>query len=138
MEAFDPRLYALLHTGTLGDLAFYRRQCAGAGSILELGCGSGRVLAALQRTGAHLTGLDLHPGMCALARARVPQAHVIEADMRTFDLERPFDRIVMAYNSLYCVADDDEVVQVLEAGARPPGPRGAPGLRRLPRRYGTC
>jgi|JI10StandDraft_1071094.scaffolds.fasta_scaffold29302_3 SAM-dependent methyltransferase len=113
MDAFDPRLYALLHTGNPGDLAFYRRQCQGAGSILELGCGDGRVLATLERTGARLTGIDLHPGMCALASARVPSAEILLADMRHFDLQRRFDRVVLAYNSLYCVANDAEVVQVL-------------------------
>ncbi|KAL3919465.1 MAG: hypothetical protein SGPRY_005621 [Prymnesium sp.] len=42
------RLYSLLHLGGFaGDLAFYRDQCAGCTRVVELGCGDGRVAAAL-------------------------------------------------------------------------------------------
>ena len=51
-------LYALTHRGTAGDVGFYRRACAGASSVLELGCGSGRLLKRLARPGRQLVGLD--------------------------------------------------------------------------------
>ncbi len=43
---YPPALYAELHVGNPGDLAFYREHCVGASSILELGCGYGRVMTA--------------------------------------------------------------------------------------------
>ena len=45
--SYDAELYELLHSGTPGDLAFYRKWCRGADNVLELGCGYGRVLCAL-------------------------------------------------------------------------------------------
>jgi len=124
MDDFDARLYALLHTGNPGDLAFYRRQCRGAGSILELGCGAGRVLAAVRQGGAQVTGVDAHPGMCALAQARVPGVEVLVGDMRSLALGRQFDRVLLVYNSLYCVQDDAEAVQVLQVARRHLAPGG--------------
>ena len=48
---FDATLYRQLHVGTPGDVDFYRRQCAGAQGVLELGCGDGRILAPLAAEG---------------------------------------------------------------------------------------
>ena len=48
MDDFDPRLYALLHTGNPGDLAFYRRHCAGAATVLERGASAAEICAALR------------------------------------------------------------------------------------------
>ncbi|MEZ4265484.1 MAG: class I SAM-dependent methyltransferase [Myxococcota bacterium] len=63
------RVYDLLHRGTPGDIAFYRHVCAGAASVLELGCGSGRVLVELARAGLTMTGLDHDPAKLARAVA---------------------------------------------------------------------
>ncbi|MEZ4463080.1 MAG: TetR family transcriptional regulator [bacterium] len=122
--AFDPDLYDRLHTGNDGDVAFYRRWCAGASGVLELGCGSGRILAALAADGHALVGVDLHPGMCARARARVPGARIVEADMAEVDLGERFDRVLLPYNSLYCAPDDAGVVAVLARAAHHLRPEG--------------
>jgi SAM-dependent methyltransferase len=53
------RLYALVHRGNAGDVDFYVRACAGAARVLELGCGTGRVLRAVAEVAGHVTGLDL-------------------------------------------------------------------------------
>ena len=46
-DVYPARLYVAVHEGNPGDVAFYRRCCADAGSVLELGCGDARVLAEL-------------------------------------------------------------------------------------------
>lgn len=47
-QDFSESLYSLLHLGGFyGDLNFYTRHCATASRVLELGCGDGRVAAAL-------------------------------------------------------------------------------------------
>ena len=51
-------LYALVHTGTTGDIDFYRDVCQGSEHTLELGCGHGRVLTQLARGSALTIGLD--------------------------------------------------------------------------------
>ena len=121
---FDAHLYGLLHTGNPGDVAFYRRWCADARTVLELGCGSGRLLAPLAADGRAVTGVDAHAGMCALARARVPGATVIEADMAAVRLPDRFDRVILPYNSLYCAPDDAGAVAVLANAARHLAPDG--------------
>ncbi|MCA9525273.1 MAG: methyltransferase domain-containing protein, partial [Myxococcales bacterium] len=121
---FDAHLYGLLHTGNPGDVAFYRRWCADARTVLELGCGSGRLLAPLAADGRVVTGVDAHAGMCALARARVPGATVIEADMAAVRLPDRFDRVILPYNSLYCAPDDAGAVAVLANAARHLAPDG--------------
>jgi SAM-dependent methyltransferase len=61
--------YDLEYAAHTADLDFYREFAYQAGGpILELGCGSGRVLKALEETGLELTGIDNSPAMLALAR----------------------------------------------------------------------
>lgn len=78
------RFYDLEYDEIDADLDFYRMFAAQAnGPILELGCGSGRVLAALEETGLPLTGIDTSNAMLEIARSRLsPDTHLIEADMR--------------------------------------------------------
>ena len=59
--------------------------------VLEPGCGTGRLLAALAARGLEVTGIDLSESMVAFTRERVPAAEVIVADMADFDLGRTFD-----------------------------------------------
>ena len=49
LTELEAELYALTHRGNPGDTEFYARRCAGAGSVLELGTGYGRLLPALPR-----------------------------------------------------------------------------------------
>jgi SAM-dependent methyltransferase len=70
-------------------------------SVLEPGCGSGRVLAALARRGLEVVGIDRSPAMVELARARLgAAAEVVLADMTDFDLGRSFDGAVCPINTL--------------------------------------
>ena len=45
VSEYPAHLYAAVHDGNAGDVEFYRQRCAGAESVLELGCGDARVLA---------------------------------------------------------------------------------------------
>ncbi|HLT36253.1 MAG TPA: class I SAM-dependent methyltransferase, partial [Enhygromyxa sp.] len=71
MSEYPARLYAAVHDGNPGDVEFYRRRCAGARSIVELGCGDARVLAALAEPGRRLVGVDIDPELLELARVRL-------------------------------------------------------------------
>ena len=62
-EAYDPYLYDLIHRGHAGDVELYRSACNGARSVLELGCGSGRIAMQLARDGLDVLGIDCHEGM---------------------------------------------------------------------------
>ena len=81
-----------------------RRHAPGALSLLELGCGTGQILAALPEVTA-LTGIDRSPQMLAQARARVPRARLIEADMADFDLDESFDAVICVFDTLNHLTD---------------------------------
>lgn len=109
--AFDVRLYRLLHRGTPGDVDFYRARCRGR-SVLELGCGDGRVAIPIARAGGRVIGVELHPGMLAAAReARdalppdvAARLDLRPGDMADFELGRRFERVIVPYTALYCLA----------------------------------
>jgi len=67
-------------------------------SVLEPGCGSGRVLEPLARRGLQAVGIDRSPAMVELARAR--GVEVVLADMTDFDLGRTFDGAICPINTL--------------------------------------
>ena len=70
-------------------------------SVLEPGCGSGRVLEALARRGLEAVGIDSSPAMVELARAWLGgAAEVVLADMTDFDLGRVLDGAVCPINTL--------------------------------------
>ncbi|MFN8494996.1 MAG: class I SAM-dependent methyltransferase [Caldilineaceae bacterium] len=60
--------------------------------ILELGCGTGRVLLPLAGAGRTVTGIDISPALLDVARSKLEKTKaasrvtLVEADLRTFDL----------------------------------------------------
>jgi SAM-dependent methyltransferase len=71
----------------------------GARSLLELGCGTGSILARLTAD-VELTGLDRSPSMLAVAARKVPGARLVEGDMAGFDLGRRFDVVACVFDSV--------------------------------------
>jgi SAM-dependent methyltransferase len=70
-------------------------------SVLEPGCGSGRMLSGFADRGVEVVGFDRSPRMVELARERLGgRGTVVVADMTDFDLERTFDGAVCPINTL--------------------------------------
>lgn len=63
-------------------------------TLLDIACGGGKNLFTL-KTRFRCTGLDLSPAMLELARRLNPECEFIQADMRTFRLDRRFDAILL-------------------------------------------
>ena len=101
------------------DVGFYVDEARAAdGAVLELGCGSGRVLLPTARAGRRIVGLDLSPGMLAACRARLAaepaevQARVrlVEGDLRAFDLGERFGLVTIPFRPLqHLVAIEDQL-----------------------------
>jgi SAM-dependent methyltransferase len=77
------------------------------GPVLELGCGTGRILLPLAEAGLEATGVDLSPALLELARAKLAaaalsrQVTLAQADLRTFDLaQKEFGLAVCTSNTL--------------------------------------
>jgi SAM-dependent methyltransferase len=81
-----------------GEVAFVQRYAPR--SVLDAGCGTGRVAIELDRRGVETVGADLDPSMLATARRLDPHVTWVEADLATLDLGRNFDVVVMAGNVL--------------------------------------
>ncbi len=62
-------------------------------SSLDLACGTGILCEMLHRRGIHASGMDLSPGMIAIARAGAPDIHYDVADMVAYRPERQFDLV---------------------------------------------
>ena len=75
------------------------RYAPSASSVLELGCGTGAVLAGLG-SGLSLTGVDLSVEMLDIARRRCPTAHLLHADITSVDLGETVDAVICVYDTL--------------------------------------
>ena len=83
------------------------------GSVLDAGCGTGRVGRELHRRGVGVVGVDLDAEMLDTARARCPTALWIEGDLSTVNLGRTFDVVLMAGNVINFAAPQSRP-QVIE------------------------
>ena len=71
--------------GERGDVAFYVQEARQAGSpVLELACGTGRVLIPIAHAGVPVVGLDSSPVMLSAARKKV--ARLREATRQRIEL----------------------------------------------------
>lgn len=108
MESYCARFYDGYFTGVEGDVDFYVKEARRIGSpILELGCGTGRILLPLARAGVQVIGLDVAGELLAIARRKLAVASpamrrrvsLIRADMRAFALGRRFRLAIVPYRT---------------------------------------
>src|SRR6476619_5226561 len=81
-------------------------EALGPHSVLDAGCGTGRVARELARRGLDVVGTDLDPDMIGLARAKAPALTWVHADLSELDLTTRFDAIVLAGNVIPYIARD--------------------------------
>lgn len=81
-------------------------------TVLDAGCGTGRVAVELARRGIEVTGVDLDAAMLEKARVKAPELTWIHADLATLDLGRTFDVVVMAGNVMIFLAPGTEAAVV--------------------------
>ena len=67
-------------------------------TVLDAGCGTGRVGIELARRGVRVVGADLDSSMIAAARRRAPDLEWIECSLTSLDLPDRFDVVVLAGN----------------------------------------
>lgn len=97
------------------DLPFYLERIKIPGSILELGCGSGRLCRQLAATGAAVTGIDLSLSMLRLARLQAgPGISYICMDMTALAFCRTFDTVIIPYHTLNLLGSGDRIKRCLQ------------------------
>lgn len=67
-------------------------------SVLDAGCGTGRVGIELANRGIDVVGVDIDPRMLEVARQKAPNIEWHLSDILTLSLNRQFDAIVLAGN----------------------------------------
>ena len=121
-DDFD--LYARFYDPDLGDfdadLPMYELFAARCGSpILELGCGTGRVLIPLARLGHRITGIDASTAMLEQAREKIAaedlqdRVTLAEQAMGELALEEKFSLAFAALNSFAHLHSTDEQLAAL-------------------------
>jgi len=104
-----------------GEANFVQRE--GVRSVLDAGCGTGRVGRELARRGLDVTGVDIDEEMLDTARRKAPDVDWRLGDLAMIDLGREFDAIVMAGNVMIFLTPGTERA-VVENMARHLAPGG--------------
>ncbi|MDQ8181758.1 class I SAM-dependent methyltransferase [Pelagicoccus sp. SDUM812005] len=115
-EGLEAELYdSLDELSDFDDLAFYRWFVdLVEGPVLDLGCGTGRVLLPLAESGREVVGLDGSQAMLDLCAAglaeRGASAELVRGDMRDFDLgEKRFGAILIPGFSIQMLLEGADV-----------------------------
>jgi SAM-dependent methyltransferase len=118
------RFYDLENAGG-ADIDCCRRLAADAGSVLDLGCGTGVLAASLGAT-REVVGVDPAGAMLHVARARAGGGRVtwIEADARGVRLGRRFDLVVLTGHAFQVFLTDEDQRAVLTTIAAHLAPDG--------------
>ena len=92
-------------------------------SVLDAGCGTGRVAIELAARGVDVVGCDVDAQMLAQARDKAPDIAWVQSDLAALDLGQMFDVVAMAGNVILFVAPGTEAACVAGA-ARHVVPQG--------------
>jgi SAM-dependent methyltransferase len=95
----------------------------GARTLLDVACGTGAHLEHLAGRYA-VEGLDLDAAMLAVARERLPDVPLHEADMAEFDLGRRFDAVLSLFSSIGYARAPERLNAAVAAMARHLEPAG--------------
>jgi len=105
-------------------VSLIRARNPGAGSLLDVACGTGKHLELLRADFSDVAGVDLNAELLAIAQARLPDVPFTEADMRTFDLGRTFDVVTCLFSSVGSLRDEADLAESVARMAAHVGPGG--------------
>jgi SAM-dependent methyltransferase len=120
-----------MHLDHVDDARFvhdFTRLIGDEPAVLELGCGTGRLMAPMLDAGARVTGLDASPSMLAIARTKLVHygalVSLVAGDMRHFNLQREFDLVVVGLNTFMHLLTISDQLATLECAHRHLRPAG--------------
>lgn len=108
----------------INDVPFYleRIKSVKAKNILELGCGTGRVLVPLAKSCKKIVGIDYSHEMLETCKEKVinaelTNARVFQGDITSLNLGKTFDLVIAPYRVLQAFESDKQEIK-LEDGSR--------------------
>jgi SAM-dependent methyltransferase len=108
MDAVAP-FYELDLDGFADDLTLYEGFAKRTdGDVLDVGCGTGRVAAALARSGKRVMAVDVSEAMLTRA-AQYESFETLHGDLRSLHLDRRFGLAIAPLGTLHHVATGDRV-----------------------------
>ena len=97
-------------------------------NVLELGCGSGRLVCEMAKRGFSMTGLDLNPTALEYCKKKLKKLGVngqtVVGDMTKFQFDQPFDAAVNAINTFRHLESEEAALAHLECVAEHLKPGG--------------
>jgi len=115
----DGALYDLLLGNIDYGYDFYMGLAKAArGSVLDVACGTGRILIPCMQAGVDIDGLDLYAGMLDRLRQKAAalgfQPRLFQADMCSFRLPRRYGLIMIPFNAVvHCLTTEDQIASLV-------------------------
>jgi SAM-dependent methyltransferase len=97
--------FAEPHTRPLFEAVLTATSVTAGTRLLDAGCGSGLLLELAAARGATVTGLDVSPGLLAVARDRVPDAELWLGDLQELPFPNDFFGAVTGVNAFQFAGD---------------------------------
>ncbi|WP_242631899.1 class I SAM-dependent methyltransferase [Rubripirellula amarantea] len=113
----------LFRDETAEEVAFFEKAFAKYANgdikrLLEPGCGSGRLVAAMARKGYDVTGLDLSPAMLKYLDARIKRGNLsattVHGDMTQMQFDEKFDAAFCTFNTFRHLLDEKTAIKHLQ------------------------
>lgn len=128
-----PQYYPITSPGCPGDVEFYVDEAKKSGApVLELGCGTGRILVPIAEAALEIVGIDNsdpmlsectktigHPGRTFPAKTSLQLS-----DMRQLQMRAEFKTVIIPYRGFLCLASVEDQLKVLEGVYRALVPDG--------------
>lgn len=113
-------IYDAVFSYVVEDIPFYVAEAATARSVLELGCGAGRIAIPIAQSGIDIVGIDSSRAMLTRAQRKATAAAAdrftpIHADMRDFTLARKFDLIIIPFRGFLSLLSAEDQIRALNA-----------------------
>jgi SAM-dependent methyltransferase len=107
-QSYDERWTRLAASGVdpHGEVTFVMAYAPA--SVLDAGCGTGRVAIELAQRGVDVVGVDLDAELLGAARTKAPALDWMQADLTVVDVGRTFDVVVLAGNVMIFLAPGTE------------------------------
>jgi Methylase involved in ubiquinone/menaquinone biosynthesis len=125
-HVYDEMYREVPYTGDVSTTVDFLSSLAGAGPVLELGIGTGRVAIPLTSAGVEVHGIDASDAMVQRLRAK-PGGDAIPVaigDFRDFSLDEMFTVIYVPFNTFFGLLTQDDQVACFQAVARHLTPDG--------------